>query len=154
VAAEENAKQGRVNAYAQGWISIIFAGLTPLAINNLAPFIWTKASPLSQAAPAWRPHRENGDAVDMALTDNNASEREMKRICLNRKNSLFVGTHRGGQHRSNPQHSDQHLQAAGDRYAARPNATAREPAGNADQPDRATAAAAVEVEESAAVRVK
>jgi hypothetical protein len=29
--------------------------------------------------------------------DNNISEREMKRICLNRKNSLFVGNERGGQ---------------------------------------------------------
>jgi hypothetical protein len=29
--------------------------------------------------------------------DNNDSEREMKRICLNRKNSLFVGNERGGQ---------------------------------------------------------
>jgi transposase len=29
--------------------------------------------------------------------DNNASEREMKRIVLNRKNSLFVGGPRGGQ---------------------------------------------------------
>jgi hypothetical protein len=29
--------------------------------------------------------------------DNNVSEREMKRICLNRKNSLFVGNERGGQ---------------------------------------------------------
>jgi transposase len=29
--------------------------------------------------------------------DNNMSEREMKRICLNRKNSLFVGNERGGQ---------------------------------------------------------
>jgi len=29
--------------------------------------------------------------------DNNTSEREMKRICLNRKNSLFVGNERGGQ---------------------------------------------------------
>ena len=28
--------------------------------------------------------------------DNNISEREMKRICLNRKNSLFVGNERGG----------------------------------------------------------
>jgi transposase len=28
--------------------------------------------------------------------DNNVSEREMKRICLNRKNSLFVGNERGG----------------------------------------------------------
>jgi hypothetical protein len=28
--------------------------------------------------------------------DNNESEREMKRICLNRKNSLFVGNERGG----------------------------------------------------------
>ena len=29
--------------------------------------------------------------------DNNESEREMKRVCLNRKNSLFVGNERGGQ---------------------------------------------------------
>jgi len=29
--------------------------------------------------------------------DNNESEREMKRICLNRKNSLFVGNEQGGQ---------------------------------------------------------
>jgi hypothetical protein len=29
--------------------------------------------------------------------DSNVSEREMKRICLNRKNSLFVGNERGGQ---------------------------------------------------------
>ena len=29
--------------------------------------------------------------------DNNVSEREMKRIVLNRKNSLFVGNERGGQ---------------------------------------------------------
>jgi len=29
--------------------------------------------------------------------DNNVSEREMKRIVLNRKNSLFVGNQRGGQ---------------------------------------------------------
>jgi hypothetical protein len=32
-----------------------------------------------------------------APIDNNVSEREMKRICLNRKNSLFVGNERGGQ---------------------------------------------------------
>ena len=29
--------------------------------------------------------------------DNNISEREMKRVVLNRKNSLFVGSERGGQ---------------------------------------------------------
>jgi hypothetical protein len=28
--------------------------------------------------------------------DNNVSEREMKRVVLNRKNSLFVGNPRGG----------------------------------------------------------
>jgi transposase len=28
--------------------------------------------------------------------DNNVSEREMKRVVLNRKNSLFVGNRRGG----------------------------------------------------------
>jgi transposase len=37
-------------------------------------------------------------ATDGAVPiDNNASEREMKRIVLNRKNSLFVGNQRGGQ---------------------------------------------------------
>ena len=35
----------------------------------------------------------NDAAVPM---DNNASEREMKRVVLNRKNSLFVGNARGG----------------------------------------------------------
>jgi hypothetical protein len=36
--------------------------------------------------------------VDSAVPiDNNVSEREMKRIVLNRKNSLFVGNERGGQ---------------------------------------------------------
>ena len=34
--------------------------------------------------------------------DNNISEREMKRIVLNRKNSLFVGNERGGRRRSWP----------------------------------------------------
>ena len=29
--------------------------------------------------------------------DNNASERDMKRVALNRKNSLFVGNERGGE---------------------------------------------------------
>ena len=37
-------------------------------------------------------------AIDAAVPiDNNVSEREMKRIVLNRKNSLFVGNARGGQ---------------------------------------------------------
>jgi hypothetical protein len=31
-----------------------------------------------------------------APIDNNVSEREMKRVVLNRKNSLFVGNPRGG----------------------------------------------------------
>jgi transposase len=31
-----------------------------------------------------------------AAIDNNVSQREMKRIVLNRKNSLFVGNERGG----------------------------------------------------------
>ena len=39
----------------------------------------------------------NAFAADGAVPlDNNASEREMKRICLNRKNSLFVGNEHGG----------------------------------------------------------
>ena len=32
--------------------------------------------------------------------DNNVSEREMKRVVLNRKNSLFVGNPRGGRFRT------------------------------------------------------
>jgi transposase len=58
-------------------------------------------------------------ATDGAVPiDNNVSEREMKRVVLNRKNSLFVGNERGGQtaallssitstcrrHKINPQH--------------------------------------------------
>ena len=39
------------------------------------------------------PHREAGDNT----VDNNVSEREMKRQALNRKNSLFVGSERGGE---------------------------------------------------------
>jgi len=39
--------------------------------------------------------REGPDAGDVPI-DNNASEREMKRVVLNRKNSLFVGNPRGG----------------------------------------------------------
>jgi len=44
---------------------------------------------------------QNAAASDPAMfgavpIDNNASEREMKRIVLNRKNSLFVGNERGG----------------------------------------------------------
>ena len=40
----------------------------------------------------------NAFAADGAIPiDNNVSEREMKRIVLNRKNSLFVGNERGGQ---------------------------------------------------------
>jgi hypothetical protein len=35
-----------------------------------------------------------GDAA--VPLDNNASEREMKRVVINRKNSLFVGNERGG----------------------------------------------------------
>jgi hypothetical protein len=36
-------------------------------------------------------------SIDGAIPlDNNVSEREMKRIVLNRKNSLFVGNERGG----------------------------------------------------------
>lgn len=36
-------------------------------------------------------------AADGAVPiDNNVSEREMKRVVLNRKNSLFVGNERGG----------------------------------------------------------
>lgn len=38
---------------------------------------------------------EHPDAARVPI-DNNASEREMKRIVLNRKNSLFVGNQRGG----------------------------------------------------------
>jgi len=39
----------------------------------------------------------NGPNNGSVPIDNNISEREMKRIALNRKNSLFVGNERGGQ---------------------------------------------------------
>ena len=41
--------------------------------------------------------------------DNNASEREMKRVVLNRKNSLFVGNPRGGRTAAISSQPDQHL---------------------------------------------
>ena len=76
--------------------------------------------------------------------DNNVSEREMKRIVLNRKNSLFVGNERGGQtaailfsltrgtckrHEIDPQ-----------RYLTQ---LLDQPAGDADEPHRAMAAGPV-----------
>jgi hypothetical protein len=68
----------------------------------------------------------------------NASERETKRIVLNRKNSLFVGNEREGDRRSGRGGSDsfqpdQHVQATRDRSAAIPNAIAGEHAGHSDQ---------------------
>jgi hypothetical protein len=39
--------------------------------------------------------------------DNNVSEREMKRVVLNRKNSLFLGNVRGGKNSRHPGQSDQ-----------------------------------------------
>ena len=89
-------------------------------------------------------------ATDGAVPiDNNVSEREMKRIVLNRKNTLFVGNERGGADGGDPVEPDQHLQAARDRSAALPDAIADEPADYADQPDRAVAARPVEASKSA-----
>ena len=55
--------------------------------------------PMAEAIKYALGHREelNVFVADGAVaTDNNVSEREMKRIVLNRKNSLFVGNVRGG----------------------------------------------------------
>ena len=53
-------------------------------------------------------------ATDGAISiDNNISEREMKRIVLHRKNSLFVGNPRGGGTDSgDPGQLNQHLPTA------------------------------------------
>jgi transposase len=48
----------------------------------------------SEPSPRRNPRPEDFGAVPI---DNNTSEREMKRIVLNRKNSLFVGNERAGQ---------------------------------------------------------
>ena len=54
------------------------------------------AEAVNYALNQWQPL--NVFVCDGAVTiDNNASEREMKRIVLNRKNSLFVGGERGGE---------------------------------------------------------
>jgi transposase len=54
------------------------------------------AEAVNYALNQWR--ELNVFTTDGAVpTDNNESEREMKRICLNRKNSLFVGNERGGE---------------------------------------------------------
>ena len=53
------------------------------------------AEAISYALSQWQ--ELNVFSVDGAVSiDNNASEREMKRVVLNRKNSLFVGNPRGG----------------------------------------------------------
>jgi hypothetical protein len=53
------------------------------------------AEAISYALSQWR--ELNVFSTDGAVQiDNNVSEREMKRIVLNRKNSLFVGNPRGG----------------------------------------------------------
>jgi hypothetical protein len=57
--------------------------------------------------------------------DNNASEREMKRVVLNRKNSLFVGNPRRAD-RSDPGQIDQQLPPARDGSATLLHATADE----------------------------
>lgn len=41
--------------------------------------------------------------------DNNIGEREMKRVVLNRKNSLFGGNPRGGRTASHTGKSDKHM---------------------------------------------
>ena len=53
------------------------------------------AEAINYALGQWR--EMNVFCSDGAVAiDNNASEREMKRVVLNRKNSLFVGNPRGG----------------------------------------------------------
>jgi transposase len=53
------------------------------------------AEPVNYALSRWK--ELNVFCSDGAVPiDNNVSEREMKRVVLNRKNSLFVGNPRGG----------------------------------------------------------
>jgi hypothetical protein len=87
------------------------------AASRLAPRqIGPGISPAAEKLLGWKeqllPKHPMADAVNYALNqwdelnlfcsdgavaiDNNVSEREMKRIILNRKNSLFVGNSRGG----------------------------------------------------------
>lgn len=77
-----------------------------------APIVATLQDRLQRWDLELIPKRPMADAVNYALNqwqamtiflegaavplDNNASEREMKRVVLNRKNSLFVGNERGG----------------------------------------------------------
>ena len=63
--------------------------------------------------------------------DNNVSEREMKRVVLNRKNSLFVGNPRGGRTAAILA-SLTNLPPARDRSATLPHPTADEPSLAAD----------------------
>jgi hypothetical protein len=73
-------------------------------------------------------------AADGAVPiDNNISERDVKRIVLNRKNSLFAGNERGDRTGCDPLQPDQHLKTARDRSAAIAHAIACESAGIADQ---------------------
>lgn len=76
--------------------------------------------------------------------DNNVSEREMKRICLSRKNSLFAGNERGGATAA----ILSSITSTRRRHALDPPAifdtVVNEPAGHADQPNRPVVAGSVE----------
>ncbi len=60
--------------------------------------------------------------------DNNLSEREMKRVVINRKNSLFVGNERGWQDHGHFIEPHQHLPQTGDRLPTLPDAVDHQPA--------------------------
>jgi transposase len=116
--------QPQIAAEAVGWINRLYAieeRGKPLDVAERLDLRQRKSAPmllsLKDRLFAWRdqllPKHPMSEAVRYLLnqwtelnvfttdgavpTDNNAAEREMKRICLNRKNSLFVGNERGGQ---------------------------------------------------------
>ena len=71
---------------------------TGLVLECFSPFVTSWTAP---SVSGWDEHRRAGFAPDgfnvpWQGTHNNVSEREMKRIVLNRKNTLFVGNERGG----------------------------------------------------------
>jgi hypothetical protein len=72
--------------------------------------------------------------------DNNVSEREMKRVELNRKNSLFVGNPRGGRTAAILASLTQHMPQTRNRPADLPHAVAHQSALHDHRPDAHLAA--------------
>lgn len=86
------------------------------------------------ARDCWRTSlRANFQITSLYTFDNNVSEREMKRVVLNRKNILFRWQSTRRQNGGDPGQPDQHLPPARHRPTAVPHAVADEPVASAQK---------------------